>query len=300
MGDRSVPCKVALSFLGGLLAMNRIGDNVWFKLMCAGCFLGATLQVSRASVHLVFSNTNLITINDSASPLTEAAPYPSANVVTGLVGRVVTKATVTLQGFSHTFPSDVSVLLVGPQGQMAILMSEVGGQQKYSVTNLTLTLDDNATNSLPVYTSLASGTFKPTDGYLSLGYPRFPYDFPPPAPPGNSNSVTALSVFNNLDPDGTWNLFVLCDAAGTDTGSLSRGWSLNLSVAVPLHIIRSGTNAVISWPASVTNGQLQWSSLLLSSNTWSNVVTTPISLAGQLTVTNPISGTNCFYRLVTN
>ena len=280
--------------------MKRTGGKVWFTLVCAGFFLGANLEVSRGSVNFVFSNTNFITINDSANALTEAAPYPSANVVTGLAGRVVTKATVTLQGLSHTFPSDVSILLVGPQGQMAILMSEVGGQQKYSVTNLTLTLDDNATNSLPVYTTLTSGTFKPTDGYLLLGYPVFPYDFPLPAPPGNSNSVSALSVFNNVDPDGTWNLFVLCDAAGTDTGSLSRGWSLNLSVAVPLHIVRSGTNVVVSWPASVTNGLLQLSPVLSSSITWSNVVTTPIPSAGQLTVTNPISGANAFYRLVTN
>lgn len=270
-----------------------------FGLALSGLLLVAALSTS-GSVTFTVSNTNLITINDSANPLTMAAPYPSANLVTGLAGRVITRATVTLQGLSHTFPSDVSMLLVGPQGQMAILMSEVGGQQRYSVTNLTLTLDDDAANSLPVYTSLTSGTFKPTDGYLALGYPRLPYDFPLPAPPGNSNSVAALSVFNNTDPDGTWSLFVVCDNSGSDFGSLSNGWSLNLTVAVPLQITRSQTNVVISWPASVTNGHLQLSPNLFNSNAWSNVMTAPVLTAGRLTVTNPISGESSFYRLVTN
>jgi hypothetical protein len=280
--------------------MNRKAGNEWFKLVGTGFFLGATLQISPGAVDFLFSNTNFITINDSASPVTEAIPYPSSNLVTDLAGRVVTRVTVTLQGLSHTFPSDVSMLLVGPGGQMAILMSEVGGQQKYSVTNLTLTLDDDATNSLPFDTSLTSGRFKPTNGYLLLGHPGLPYDFPLPAPPGNSNSLSSLSVFNNTDPDGTWNLFVVCDSAGSDVGSLSYGWSLNLTVAVPLQIIRSQTNVVISWPASVTNAQLQLSPIISGSSTWSNVVTAPVSIAGRLTVTSPISGENTFYRLVTN
>jgi subtilisin-like proprotein convertase family protein len=282
------------------MAMNRKAGDRWFGLVCTGFFLSATVQISPGAVDFLFSNTNFMTINDSASPLTMATPYPSANLVTGLAGRVVTRVTVTLHGLSHTFPSDVSILLVGPEGQMAILMSEVGGQEKYSVTNLTLTLDDDATNSLPVYTSLTSGQFKPTNGYLLLGYPGLPYDFPLPAPPGNSNSVSVLSVFNNTDPDGTWNLFVVCDSAGSDLGSLSNGWDLNLTVAVPLEIVRSDTNVIISWPALVTNGQLQSSPILSGSNTWSNVVITPVPVAGRLTVTSPISGENTFYRLVTN
>ena len=153
------------------------------RVVCAGFVFGAVVHMA-GSATFTFSNTNLITVADSASALTKATPYPSANIVTGLDAQVVTKVTVTLQGFTHTFPSDVSILLVGPRGQSAILMSETGGQDKYSVTNLTLTLDDNATNSLPVFTSLTSGVFKPTDGYLSLGYPNLPYDFPSPAPPG--------------------------------------------------------------------------------------------------------------------
>jgi hypothetical protein len=294
--------KVARNGQRVFMAMNQKAAHQGFKLACTGFCLAATLQISSNAADFVFSNTNFITINDSANPLTKAEPYPAGNVVTGLVGRVASKVTVTLQGFSHTFPSDVSVLLVGPQGQMTILMSEVGGQTSigHGVSNLTLTLDDDATNSLPVYAVLTSGTFKPTNGYLALGYPSLPYDFPSPAPSGNSNSVSTLAVFKNFDPNGTWNLFVLCDAAGTDTGGLSRGWSLNLSVRVPLQIIQSYTNMVVSWPASVTNGQLQASPTLTGANTWTNILTKPVSVAGRLTVTCPLSAESTFYRLVTN
>ena len=247
-----------------------------------------------------FTNSALIRISNSTNSLTKSPPYPSTNLVSGLAGQVVTKATVTLQGFSHTFPSDASILLVSPQGQSAIVMSETGGQIKHSVSNLTLILDDDATDSLPVLTMLFSGTFKPTDGYLALGYPTRPYDFPPPAPAGNSNSVASFSGFKNTDPTGVWNLFVLCDSAGTDTGSLANGWSLNLSVSVPLTVTLSQPNAIISWPASATNCHLQSLSGPLGSTGWSNVLTTPFPNSGLLYVTNPISGTNMFFRLIGN
>lgn len=263
-----------------------------------GVFLvGAVVCMVRGAI-FTFSNTNSIIVDDSSSALTPATPYPSANIVTGLSGQVVTKATVTLHSFSHTFPSDVSVLLVNPTGQSAILMSETGGQDKYSVTNLTLTLDNDATNYLPVYTSLMSGVFKPTDGYLFLGYPQLPYDFPSPAPPGNSNSPPDLSVFDGTDPSGTWNLYALCDAAGNDLGAISGGWSLNLSVAVPLQITKSQTNVVLAWPGSASNCTLQFSPSLSGTGSWSNVPIAPILSSGQYSVTNPILQTGVFYRLI--
>jgi hypothetical protein len=280
--------------------MNSNSWKISARVLWAGILFGAIVPADRGAT-FTFSNTNSIAVSDSTNALTLASPYPSTNVVTGFNGLVVTKITVTLRGFSHTFPSDVSILLAGPQGQSAIIMSETGGQDKYSVTNLTLTLDDAATNSLPVYSSLVSGVFKPTDGYLALGgYPRLPYSFPSPAPLGNSNAVADLSVFNGTDPTGIWNLFVLCDAAGTDSGSISNGWSLNLSLAVPLQIARSQTNVVLAWPASATNCTLQFSPTPAGTGAWSNISTMPVLSAGRLSVTNPIGKGAVFYRLVTN
>lgn len=280
--------------------MNSKAGTRRFKLVCAGLTWGVLVLVSRSAT-FTFSNTNFVAVNTDTSPPTEAVPYPASIGVAGLNGQVVTKVTVTLQDFSHTFPSDVDILLVGPQGQKTILMANAGGQDRYSVTNLTLVFDDDATNSLPLFTSLVSGTFKPTNGYLDpyFHYSSLPFNFPLPAPPGNSNSLSSLSLFKNTDPSGTWNLFAVSDVSG-DAGMISNGWSLNLSVAVPLQIIQSQTNVVISWPASATNGHLQLSPNLVNPNAWSNVVTTPVSLGGHLTVTNPISGESAFYRWVTN
>jgi len=284
--------------------MKRKAGKELFKLLCAGFFLGASVQASPGAAYFLFSNTNLITLN-TWNPLPNTAPYPSSINVAGLAGLVVTRATVTLQGLTHQSPSDVALLLVGPQNQRALLMAEVGGQDaRYSnVTNLTLIFDDNATQTLPVFSNLTSGTFKPTDGWLDpyFGDPGgvLPYDFPFPAPLGSSNSVSALSVFQNADPTGTWNLFALDDSS-VYSGYISNGWELSLSVAVPLQITQSLTNVVVSWPASVTNCQLQSSPAFLGANTWSNVVTTPVSIADRVYVTNSISGEGALYRLVTN
>jgi subtilisin-like proprotein convertase family protein len=261
------------------------------------CWLAAFVisAASTRAASVTFSNANVITFNDSLAPPTPATPYPSSITVSGFVGQVVTKATVTLFGFTHGFPSDVDILLVGPQGQKTIVMANAGGQNKYSVTNLVLTFDDDAASTLPIYSQLVSGTFKATDGYAALGYPELPFDFPSPAPVGNSNSPTALSVFKNTDPSGNWKLFVVDDVFG-DGGSIVGGWSLTLSVAVPIQIARVQSNMVVSWPASATNCSLQLSPGVSSS--WSDVTNAPGLTGGRYYVTNAISGGSKFYRLI--
>jgi subtilisin-like proprotein convertase family protein len=250
---------------------------------------------SSCAASITFSNANAITMNDSLAPPTAAAPYPSTITVTGFVGQAVTRATVTLYGLTHGFPSDVDILLVGPQGQKSILLANVGGQNKYSITNLLLTFDDDAASTLPIYSQLVSGTFKPTDGYAALGYTNLPFEFPSPAPVGNSNSPTALSVFKNTDPSGNWRLFVVDDASG-DSGNIAGGWSLTLSVAVPTQIARVQTNMVVSWPASATNCFLQFSPGL--SGSWSDVTNAPAFGGGRYYVTNAITAGSKFYRLI--
>ena len=142
-------------------------------------------------------------------------PYPSTINVTGVTG-TVTKVTVTLHNLNHTFPSDVDVLLVGPGGQTVILMSDVGGET--DAVNATLTFDDSAPS---IGTSIVSGTFRPTN--VGNGDP-----FPSPAPSAPFGSF--LSVFNGIDPNGTWSLYVVDDAGG-DSGNINGGWSLTISTS---------------------------------------------------------------------
>ncbi|QUV81077.1 S8 family serine peptidase [Chloracidobacterium sp. D] len=170
-----------------------------------------------------FSNPAPITIPASGTS-GPAAPYPSTINVSGLTG-VVTKVTVTLNGFTHTFPDDVDVLLVGPGGQQCILMSDAGGAA--GVSSVNLTFDDAAAVSLPDSTLITSGTYRPTN------HPPNPDTFPSPGPGSVTQPLNPpLSVFNGTNPNGTWSLFVVDDAT-LDTGNINGGWSITIQTGTP-------------------------------------------------------------------
>jgi subtilisin-like proprotein convertase family protein len=163
------------------------------------------------------TNANPISIPDHGIGL----PYPSSITISTLFG-LVTNATVTLQNLNHSFPHDISVLLVSPAGANVLLMSHAGGG--YSVTNLTLTFDDAANNILPNSAPLTSGTYTPAS------YPG-PVVFFAPAPAAPYGST--LGGVNGQSPNGVWSLYVLDDTAG-DAGNIAGGWSLALTTTAPL------------------------------------------------------------------
>jgi len=109
-----------------------------------------------------------------------------------MTGRV-SKATVTLDGLSHTFPHDVNMLLVSPSGSNVLVMSHTGGA--YGVTNLDLVFDDAATVSLPNYGLITNGTYKPSsyEGPVAL---------PGTAPASSYQSALSGMVWSN--PNGAW------------------------------------------------------------------------------------------------
>jgi uncharacterized repeat protein (TIGR01451 family) len=160
---------------------------------------------------LSFSNTALISIPDSGP----AAPYPAVIAVAttnGVIGHV----TASLQGFTHSFPHDVNVLLVSPSGQQTVLMAHAGGPS--SVTNLALTFDDSSTNVLSEI-PLVSGAYHP--GQIP------PLDSFPGVSGQPSN--TNLSVFIGGNPNGLWSLYVYDDTPGND-GNIANGWTLGLTM----------------------------------------------------------------------
>jgi hypothetical protein len=187
-------------------------------LSVAGVIAGGTAS---AQTTTTFSNTSAINIPDSVTPPTLGTPYPSTIEVTGITGPV-TKVTVTLTGLSHGGPQDIDALLVGPGGQTVILMSDNGAVN--ALTNVNLTFDDAAGQSLPDFDPITSGTYKPTN--FSDNDPAGADTFPASAPAGPYGSL--LSAFNAVDANGTWSLFILDDANG-QSGSLSGGWSLDIT-----------------------------------------------------------------------
>jgi hypothetical protein len=178
------------------------------------------LTVSSAVTGTVlFTNASGIVIPDVGA----GTPYPSTINVSGL-GGTISQVTVRLNGFSQTWPADVDVLLVGPTGQKAIVMSDVGGGNV--VSGVTLTLSDGAAAVLPQSTTLVSGTFRPTDYTDSNGAESFP------APAAAGPYAAPLSAFNGLSANGTWSLYVVDDGPG-DQGSFAGGWSLTITTVSP-------------------------------------------------------------------
>jgi beta-glucanase (GH16 family) len=64
-----------------------------------------------------------------------------------------------------------------------------------------------------------------------------------------------------------------------------------------LTIIPSGANVVLMWPTNATGFTLESTANLGSSAAWSTNSAAPVVVNGQNTVTNPISGTQQFFRL---
>ncbi len=179
-----------------------------------------------------FSNTAVITIPATGTGATTGAPatpYPSNITVSG-APTTISGVTVKLNGFNHTFPGDVDILLVSPTGRNMIIMSDSGSSGV--AVNLNITLDDAAAAALPSGVGLATGSFRPAN-YGTVQDP-----FPAPAPvgpyltptPGGSDTLTsAFAGAPGGNPNGTWSLYVVDDASG-DIGNFNGGWELALIV----------------------------------------------------------------------
>jgi subtilisin-like proprotein convertase family protein len=163
----------------------------------------------------------------------------------------VSDVNVTLTGLTHTWPDDVAVLLVGPQGQKTILMSDAGGNSANAVSDVNLTFDDAASGAIPDAGPVSSGTYQPTRGIENSSC-IVPGSFPDPAPAGPYGSPS-LSVFNGTNPNGTWQLYAMDDTLG-DVGSIT-GWSLNISTeedTTPPTVTDTSPDGTASKTANVT------------------------------------------------
>ncbi len=185
-----------------------------------------------------FANPGAITLNNPTSPTPTAepaSPYPSRIYVSNL--GPVTGLTVTLKDITYPFSQDLDILLVGPQGQSIVLLSNVGPSTgTHNASNVTLTFSDAAASRIPQTTALGSPgssvTTKPVD------YPGTDTDtFPTPAPsgpygqPAPNGSATLGGTFDGTNPNGAWSLYVVTVGEGDGTGSIAGDWSLDFAVA---------------------------------------------------------------------
>jgi subtilisin-like proprotein convertase family protein len=182
--SHAAPLKVPMTFLAALLM--------------------ALLPLASARAQ-IFSNNAPISIPSAGT----ATPYPSTINVTGVPDG--TSVRVRLKNFTHTFPADVGVLLVAPDGQSHQLIAPIPGSSGFPVSGITLTLDADAQTPLP--NPLVTGTFRAAGGNQVYAAP--------------ANTFPRTNVLGSLlgTPNGAWRLFVQDFAAG-DLGSIAGGWEI--------------------------------------------------------------------------
>jgi subtilisin-like proprotein convertase family protein len=249
---------------------------------CNSAVANATVAMIKVPNPAVYTNAGVITINDNAA----AFPYPSSVRVT-CVPQPVKRATVTLRSFSHGYPDDVDVMLVSPDGQCVMLMSDAGDGTM--ANNVNITLDDTATISLLDAGQLFSGTFRPGN------YDTEVDAFPPPAP--QLPPVGNLSALAGASANGFWSLFVVDDFR-LDGGVINNGWVLRLywesnpaRLTAPRVLPGGGFQMTVTGDPTSTHA-IEASSDLV---TWTTIAT--ITLSGpQTEFTDPNPAAVRFYR----
>jgi subtilisin-like proprotein convertase family protein len=174
-----------------------------------------TLQTRVAGYSICNSNGITIPAGPPGTTAGPASPYPSViNVAFALPNLDESKVRVGLVGVIHSYPRDLDLLLVGPQGHRSLLMSDAAGAGP-GFNNVDLFFDNDAFLGLSDVITPGPGTYRPTDYEQGESLPG-------PAPSGPYE--TGLSAFKGTDPNGNWSLYVSDDASG-DTGSIF-GWCL--------------------------------------------------------------------------
>ena len=210
------------------------------------------------------TNPNNITLNSGNFVYNVlATPYPSPINVSGVTGKVdsvtITLNNVNTSNSANGGSQNINLLLVGPEGQNVVLMSQVPSAP---LNNVTLKLDDNAASFLssfpvgPVPPTIASGTYKPTNyslnGFLDV-YP-FVYNNNTPTPTGAPEGPygSTLSVFNKTNPNGTWKLYAVdanqenSNASNATNAGKIGSWSVDISTDLGKEATTQNTPRIFS------------------------------------------------------
>jgi subtilisin-like proprotein convertase family protein len=202
-----------------------------------------------------FTNSTPIAINDNDI----GTPYPSNINVTGLVGPVQS-VKVTLNGYSHSFPDDMAMVLKGPTG--AALLIQDGAGDDPDMNNVTYTIADTGATVLPNSTAWTAGTYKPTTYYAGDSFPApgpgTTYGSPGPTGGG---TATFASTFNGTSPNGTWSLYVV-DFVIADDGEIAGGWTLEITATTgdPFDsVVDFNGDGITDWGiVRSIGGQMNW------------------------------------------
>jgi len=170
---------------------------------------GATVTYTSASEYQIHGGPAFFSQSFQVSGLTEP----------------ITEVQVTFTRLTHEVPGDIDALLVGPTGDNVMLMSDVTEDASSpQIIDVDLNFRDGAL-PLPTMQTLTTGTYAPTNYVGVEEIPEMDRTGPNPPPPGPYGATFA--VFNNINPNGTWTLYIQ-DDRDDDSGVLSR-WSLTVT-----------------------------------------------------------------------
>jgi len=174
----------------------------------------AAAQTSDARIYYIADGSG------SAPPFTAgpADDYPHQVTTSGLTD-VISAVRVRFGQFEHGNPDDLNILMVGPNGNAVVLLSDAGessplGDGLTLTARQSLTFDD-AGQPAPDGPGLAEGTWRPTNHFGGLGEPV--EDIFPGAPAA-PRKATLREAFAGSNPNGTWSFYVVDDRPGA-TGS---------------------------------------------------------------------------------
>ncbi|MFZ4785279.1 MAG: hypothetical protein ACOYLH_07350 [Flavobacteriales bacterium] len=184
-----------------------------FALTCCGLFVNSAKAQT-------FTSGGGITVNDVSA----GTPNPSTITVSGGPATIGAMS-ITLTNLNHTWPSDIDVLLVAPNGESLVIMSDCGNGADW--VNTTIEIADYATAAF-INTGLnPAGIYQPANFVAGDAFPGFGGTVNNSAPAGTS---TFAGVFGGDAANGTWSLYVVDDAGG-DIGSIG-SWSISFAATL--------------------------------------------------------------------
>ena len=200
----------------------------------AACLGALALLAAPASAETqAFVNLNGNAPSLGAGTEGPGSRYPWTVPVAG-VGGTVTDVNVAIVGLGSSFPDDLDMALVGPNGAQVMLMSDACGANPFPERRFWTFDDEEQTflsNNGPCPT-LERGGFKPSN-YVGTEAGEPEEDALDvnggPAPP----YTNSLAVFDGASTDGNWNLFLLDDNGNHGLAFAAFAWALELEFNPP-------------------------------------------------------------------
>lgn len=167
----------------------------------------------------VFCNSNTPSSLINIPIVGQASPYPSEIIVSNTKGEI-TDLKIKINGFSHTWPEDVDILLESPGGHRIVLMSDVGGSTDAINANLQFQAFGSSMSG-----NVVSGTYAATDQTIG-GADVWPGI--------SGSSFVNLYFLYGTSANGTWKLYVVDDTGG-DQGTI-QSWCIEVKTNCPIEV----------------------------------------------------------------